>query len=91
MNNKRCTIKVSGEVQGVFFRHSTKLKAEELGLTGIARNEINGGVLVVVEGEVDKINELIKWARVGPPEAEVEDIDITWQEYKGEYSYFRIE
>jgi acylphosphatase len=91
MNYKKAIIKVFGRVQGVFFRHSTKLKAEELGLSGYVRNEIDGAVLIVVEGKTDKINELVKWARVGPPEAQVEDTEIHWEDYKGEFSYFRIE
>jgi acylphosphatase len=91
MNKKCATIKVFGQVQGVFFRHSAKLKAEELGLSGFARNEIDGTVLVVVEGEENKIKKLIEWAKIGSPDAEVEDIEVKWDEYKGEFSYFRIE
>lgn len=89
--NKRAILKVFGKVQGVFFRHSAKLKAEELGLTGYARNEIDESVLIVVEGNVDLINELIKWARVGSPDAVVKDMEIRWEDYTGEFSYFRIE
>ena len=91
MSDKRVIVKVSGKVQGVFFRHSAKLKAEELGLCGYVRNEIDNSVLIVAEGPSDRINELIKWARVGPPDAQVENMNINWEDYKGEFSYFRME
>jgi acylphosphatase len=91
MNKKKATIKISGLVQGVFFRHSAKLKADELGLWGTVRNEIDDSVLIIIEGESDKINEFIKWARIGPPGAEVRDMDTSWDDYKGDYGNFRIE
>lgn len=90
-NKKRVIIKVFGKVQGVFFRHSTKLMALEFGLTGFVRNELDSSVLIVAEGEVEKINELIKWARIGPPGAEVKDLEIKWEQYKGEFDDFQIQ
>jgi len=90
-NKKRAIIQVFGKVQGVFFRHSTKLMAIEYNLKGFVRNEFDGSVLIVVEGEVEKINELIKWARIGPPAAEVKDLKIKWEPYQGEFNAFEIQ
>lgn len=90
-NKKRAIIQVFGKVQGVFFRHSTKLMAIEYGLKGFVRNEFDGSVLIVVEGEAEKINELIKWARIGPPSAKVKDLKIKWEPYQGEFNDFEIQ
>lgn len=47
---KRIVLKIYGRVQGVFFRDSTKRKAEELDLLGWVRNEAGGAVQIVAEG-----------------------------------------
>ena len=72
---KRITIK--GKVQGVFFRASTKDKADELGLSGEVRNMADGGVEVLVAGDESKVNELIEWCRIGPPRAEVREVNVS--------------
>ncbi|WP_420576316.1 acylphosphatase [Ekhidna sp.] len=67
-------IKVTGRVQGVFFRASTKEKADELGVKGWVRNEPDGSVLIEAEGEEFKMNEFREWCSIGPPAAHVKDI-----------------
>lgn len=70
-------IKVSGRVQGVFFRVSTQREASRLGLTGFVRNEPDGSVYVEVEGEHEIIDKLLTWFRKGgPPQGWVNDLDI---------------
>ena len=71
---------VSGRVQGVFFRDNTRRKAEELGLTGYAKNLPDGTVEVVAEGNEDKINELIEFIKKGPGIAMVEGINLKHKE-----------
>lgn len=51
---KRAEIKVSGQVQGVFFRQGVKEEAERLGLTGWVRNEDEGTVNAVAEGKEEQ-------------------------------------
>ena len=75
-------IKVSGLVQGVFFRHSAKIEAEKLGLKGCAKNLKDGSVEIIVCGEKDKINEFIEWCRNGSSMAKVERIEAKEIEYK---------
>ena len=75
-------IKVSGLVQGVFFRHSAKIEAEKLGLKGCAKNLKNESVEIIVCGEKDKINEFIEWCRNGSSMAKVERIEAKEIEYK---------
>ncbi len=60
---KSVQIIVRGKVQGVYFRQSTLLKAEELQITGIAKNLPSGEVYIEAEGEEDVLEELIDWCR----------------------------
>lgn len=82
------TIRVFGTVQGVFYRQSTKRQALQLRLTGFARNEPDGSVLIEVEGDLSSIERLIAWCRVGPPAAEVTRIESTEGDVVG-YEDFR--
>ncbi len=65
---------VSGRVQGVFYRASTRNEAERLGLGGSARNLADGRVEVVASGSDDALSALERWLRQGPPSARVEDV-----------------
>jgi acylphosphatase len=63
---KHVSIRVSGIVQGVFFRASTKEKADQLGIQGNVRNERDGSVAIIAEGDDAAIKEFIDWCREGP-------------------------
>lgn len=65
---------VSGRVQGVGFRASTRTEALRLGLDGHARNLRNGDVEVIATGDGDAIEELAIWLRHGPPSARVDAV-----------------
>jgi len=65
---------VSGRVQGVFFRASTRSEAERLGLAGIASNLDDGRVEVVASGPDAALDALEKWLRRGPPSARVDSV-----------------
>lgn len=86
----RCHVFVSGLVQGVFFRSTTEEIANLLGLKGWVKNTKDGKVELLIEGEKEKIEEMIKWLHKGPPLARVEKVDIEWQEFKGEFNEFKI-
>ena len=90
MRKKRVHIFVSGRVQGVAFRGDTQQVARELGLTGWVKNLPDGRVEIIAEGEEQKIKDLIERTKQGPPTAQVNNIDIKWQEYKGEFKNFYI-
>lgn len=87
---KRLAIQVSGRVQGVFFRHSARMRAEKLGLAGWIRNEEDGSVAVVAEGEERALEKFIEWCRKGPPLASVENISVIRQDATGEFKKFEI-
>jgi len=65
---------VSGRVQGVFFRASTRNEAERLGLSGTANNLADGRVEVVASGSDAALDALEKWLRLGPPSARVDGV-----------------
>jgi acylphosphatase len=86
----RAHVFVSGLVQGVFFRASMREVAQRYGVTGWVRNLPDGRVEAVIEGEEDKVLKVIEWARRGPPLARVENVEVVWEEYRGEFKDFRI-
>lgn len=65
---------VSGRVQGVYFRASTRDEALRLGLTGLARNERDGTVTVFACGDAKAVRQLHEWLQHGPPAARVDDV-----------------
>jgi acylphosphatase len=65
---------VTGRVQGVFFRASTRDFALQLGLAGYARNLADGGVEVVASGDGEALAALYAWLHHGPPAARVESV-----------------
>ena len=86
----RVRIFVSGLVQGVFFRSETKNRAKELDIFGWVKNLTDGRVEILAEGEKDKLEKLIVWAKKGPDSARVDGLEIDWQEHKGEFKNFEI-
>lgn len=73
---KHYNIRVSGRVQGVYFRASARDVARSLGLRGYVRNEPEGSVYIEVEGEDKALTEFTDWCRKGPPRAHVTEIQI---------------
>jgi acylphosphatase len=71
---RRCL--VSGLVQGVFFRASTRQKAAELGISGYASNLADGRVEVLIVAEPDAATQLIQWLHRGPPAARVSKVEV---------------
>ncbi|MDT8408319.1 MAG: acylphosphatase [Wenzhouxiangellaceae bacterium] len=68
---------ISGRVQGVFFRQSTRSKALELGLTGHAVNLDDGRVEVLACGAEDAVEQLSEWLKHGPEQASVGQVSCT--------------
>ena len=87
---KRVNLKIYGRVQGVFFRDSCRREAQKLGLSGFARNEPDGTVQIIAEGEEKNLQELILWCKEGPEHAKVEKVEAEWQEPTGEFNGFAI-
>jgi acylphosphatase len=68
---------VAGVVQGVGFRASTAEQARTLGVSGVARNRLDGTVEVEAEGDPQDVEALIAWLRQGPPWSRVERVDVS--------------
>ena len=87
---ERAEIIVKGLVQGVGFRYFVLRKAHELELMGYVKNQMDGTVLTVVEGEKIKIEMLFNYLKIGPMHADVRDIKIAWRSFVGEFSNFEV-
>ncbi len=90
MKKKRVHIEINGKVQGVFFRAGTQEVAMRNGVSGWVRNTCNGSVEAVLEGSAEPLKRVIEWCRKGPPGAVVSGIDISWEDYTGEFTGFTI-
>jgi acylphosphatase len=66
--------RITGQVQGVYFRHSTRQEAEGLAVRGFARNLPDGSVEVVAHGCSDAVEKLRQWLHRGPAMARVEAV-----------------
>lgn len=76
---------VKGRVQGVWYRGSTQRKAQELGVSGWAKNLADGRVEVLMCGEESALSELANWLHEGPPMAQVESVTVSdepWQAFE---------
>jgi acylphosphatase len=75
---------IEGNVQGVFYRHATREKAKQLGITGWVKNLSDGRVEVLACGEEQPLEELRNWLWDGPPRADVTDVtiqELAWEEH----------
>jgi acylphosphatase len=89
-DRERAHVYVAGQVQGVFFRDSTREKAEQLGLTGWVKNLPDGRVEALFEGPSEWIREMIRWCEKGPPHAEVENVDAQFEVSEGDLTSFEV-
>ncbi len=87
---KRLECFIFGRVQLVMFRDFTQRQARALGLTGTVKNLKAGSVLVVAEGEEDKLDQLLAYLKNGPILAKVERVEEKWLEATSEFSDFKI-
>lgn len=81
---------ISGRVQGVYFRDSTREQALILGINGWVRNLPDGRVEAVFQGDDDKIQKMLEWCRQGSPMSRVEDVQVEDITELPEYKGFRI-
>ena len=84
---RRVRVRVSGRVQGVFFRAETRARAESLGVAGWVRNTGDGSVEGVLEGSDDHVESLLAWCRRGPAGAQVDDVETAEEEPTGDIGF----
>jgi len=73
---KAVLARISGRVQGVWYRESMRQEAEALGVAGWVRNRLDGTVEAHVEGPNEAVEALVRWARRGPEHAQVTDVEV---------------
>ena len=69
-------IKVTGRVQGVYFRAHTQKAAKKIGLTGWVRNKSDGSVEILAQGKKAALDKLIQWCHQGSPSSKVVDVIV---------------
>lgn len=79
----RRRVVVRGEVQGVFFRDSTRSEAERRGVAGWVSNRGDGSVEAVFEGSAEAVDALVEWSRAGPSRADVREVEVVEEEPEG--------
>jgi len=87
MDKANWNIRVKGKVQGVAFRAYARDKANQLSISGYARNMPDGSVLLEAEGLVDDLSDFYNWCKKGPMWARVDHIDLTKGRVQGLESF----
>lgn len=86
---RHLNIKITGKVQGVGFRETTKIIANQMSVNGFVRNEKDGSVYIEAEAESVFLEEFINWCNEGPDRSRVESVAVSDGEVKN-YRNFEI-
>ncbi|OHA64375.1 MAG: acylphosphatase [Candidatus Wildermuthbacteria bacterium RIFCSPHIGHO2_01_FULL_48_25] len=81
---------ITGRVQGVLFRDYTKNAAKEFGVFGFVKNLLDGRVEIVCEGEKESVEKFLEWCKQGSPLSKVENAEVSFEDYKGEFKDFDV-
>lgn len=73
---KTLKIKMSGTVQGIFFRKFIQDKAKEIGIRGFVRNLDNGDIEIVAEGRDEKVDEMLEVCKTGYPHSHIKKVEF---------------
>jgi len=79
----RRRVVVHGQVQGVFFRDTTRRLAQQRGVSGWISNRPDGAVEAVFEGDEDAVDRLVDFSRRGPRGAQVDSVEVATEEPEG--------
>jgi acylphosphatase len=83
MSRTRAHVFVSGRVQGVYYRATTREQAGERGVDGWVRNLDDGRVEAVFEGSAEAVEAMVEWCHEGSSRARVEDVDVEYEDPEG--------
>jgi acylphosphatase len=87
---ERVHLRVRGQVQGVYYRSAATEQARVLGLRGVVRNLACGDVELIAEGPRSVLQQLIDWCHLGPPAAQVAQVEVCFFAATHEYVDFRV-
>lgn len=90
MSERRVAVRISGHVQGVFFRGTTADEARRLGVTGWVRNAREGHVEGEFQGEQAAVEELLAFCVRGPRGADVADVEVSDLDVRADESGFTV-
>jgi acylphosphatase len=90
MKTAAANVTIEGYVQGVGFRWFAMQRAKSHNVAGWVRNNRDGSVSVYAEGDRGNVEAFLDDVRNGPASARVTNVDIDWQEYRGEHTGFTI-
>jgi len=90
MAKSRAKLIIKGIVQGVNFRYYTQREARKYNVTGWVRNLVDESVAAVFEGEEEDVEAMVQWCRHGPPGAQVTELIVQPDEYRGEFQSFSV-
>lgn len=90
MSDVRAAVRVTGRVQGVWFRQSTKQTADKYRVVGWVRNNPDRSVEAVFEGSRAAVQAVIDWCQYGPELAVVDQLEVDWQHATGEFNQFQV-
>lgn len=74
---RRVHVIVAGDVQGVGYRYTMRMIADDAGVAGWVRNRRDGTVEAEVEGPVEQVDEVLAWMAEGPPGSRVDSAQVT--------------
>ena len=86
---KHINIKITGKVQGVSFRATTKAVADQMGVRGIVRNEKDGSLYIEAEGDDLLLEVFLEWCHEGSDRSKIENVNVTPGELKN-YQNFEV-
>ena len=89
-STERLSVRLTGRVQGVGFRHFTRQAAQRLDVAGWVRNESDGSVRVEAEGPREDLEDLLEAVQAGPRSARVEDASSEWGAASGDFDGFGV-
>ena len=90
MIQKRIHIFVTGRVQGVFFRQSTRVMAIKNNVNGWVRNLDDGRVEIIAEGETQNIDNFVTWCKTGPANSRVDEFELLDENSTGQFENFDV-
>ncbi len=90
MSATRAHVFITGRVQGVWFRESTRQRAEELGVGGWVRNLPDGRVEAIFEGDEASVRRAVDYVREGPGHARVDRVEVEEKPSEDPSSLFRV-
>jgi len=90
IKNRRAELVVHGDVQGVSYRYFARDIAKKMGVKGWIRNEADGSITIIIEGDDDRVSNFVNWCKQGSPMSTIKDVEIKDSKYSGLFKNFEI-